>query len=80
MKKGGTLSFGVDQATQVVVTVVKKGTAKALQTFKLSAREGMNKVRAVGKGLAPGKYQAVIVATDNGGQVRTKRYDFRVKK
>ena len=79
-KKGGTLTFGVDQAAQVVVTVVKKGTNKALQTFKVSAKEGLSRVRGVAKGLAPGKYQAVIVATDNGGQVRTKRYDFRVKK
>jgi hypothetical protein len=79
-KKGATLTFGIDQAAAVVVTVVKRGASKVLQTFKLSAKKGDNRIRGLGKGLKPAKYQALIQATDSGGQVRKKRYDFKVAK
>jgi hypothetical protein len=76
--KGGKLAFSMDMPASVVVTVVKKGETKALQTFTLTGKEGTNKVKALGKGLPKGKYVAVIKATDAGGQVRTKNLSFRV--
>jgi hypothetical protein len=76
--KGGTMTYELDQAAAVVVTVVKQGTTKVLQTFKASGKEGSNKIRGLGKGLKKSKYQAIVKATDTGGQVRTKKFSFRV--
>ena len=79
--KGATMSFDLDEAADVTVTIVKKGTSKALQTFKVKGRaDKTNRVKGFGKGLAAGRYQAVVKATDPGGKARTKKFDFRVKK
>jgi hypothetical protein len=78
--RGGTLSFGMDETAQVVVTVVKRGATKVLQTFKLAGKDGKNKITGVGKGLAPGKYRALFQATDPAGHVRKKKYGFKLVK
>jgi hypothetical protein len=75
---GGKASFALDQAATVVITVTKKGSDKALQTINLTGKEGTNKLKGLGKGLAKGKYYVRIKATDSGGQVRNKKFTFRV--
>jgi hypothetical protein len=77
--KGAKLAFGMDVPAEVVVTVVKKGVAKPLQSVNLAGRQGTNKLKGIGKGLKKGKYRLIIKATDSGGQVRTKKLSFRVR-
>ena len=76
--KGGKVAFSLDQAATVVITIVKRGTTKTLQTVKVTGKEGTNKVKGFGKGLAKGKYFANVSATDAGGQVRNKKFKFSV--
>jgi hypothetical protein len=77
---GGKASFALDQAATVAITVTKKGSDKVLQAFNLTGKEGTNKFKGLGKGLPKGKYYLRIKATDSGGQVRNKKFTFRVSR
>ena len=85
-KKGTTFRYTLSEAARVVVTIqraVKRRRYRRFGRFALSGVAGANRHAFTGrigrKRLKPGRYRAVLVATDRGGlSSQPRRLKFKV--
>jgi PKD domain len=82
VRKGSNLRYRLSEPARVRITLERRRKAggKAryvrLRSNPLSkkGKKGGNRVRFSGRGLAPGRYRAALVATDTGGLKSKKKY------
>jgi hypothetical protein len=67
-----TISFRLDEQAQVSGRVAGRGN-RTVRRFSLGGREGTNRVRLRARGLRPGLYRVVLVATDAAGNRSLER-------
>jgi hypothetical protein len=83
-KKGTTFRFSLSAAATVRIEIIALSTGHPVVTLTANRRKGKGRLHfsgrwATGK-LAPGRYKAVITATNSGGTSRPVTRRFRVLK
>lgn len=78
--QAATLAFDLTKPAAVRVTVKRVANRRRVADLRLAGKKGTNRVRGIGRGLAPGLYRIDIRATDaDGVAARPRRTTFRVR-